>query len=288
MSNLCHVPGEFAQVVDPVVRGELGEVFAPAVAVGDGAGFDSGAAAGLHVGGGIAHEETVLGPGAHGGQGGEEDIRGRFGGEAVGALHVVEVLDQPELRKDGAGGGTAFGGCGALAAAERGKAFGDAGVDGGLAVAAGEIDCAVLQEQVVHPLLCGIGDHLGEEIEEVPANVAFECIEGDGAGWVDGEHLLDGAADVSGAVQQSAVDIEQVNRERGDHAGCEPSLRPASGRITCCTPPPGVSRGACGARVWPLINWVTSLPSRISRTSSISAMVTRASECWSMTASAVS
>src|ERR1019366_2994394 len=152
MSNLCHVRGEFAQVVDPVVRGELGEVFAPAVAVGDGAGFDSGTAAGFHVGGGIAHEETVLGPGAHGGQGGEEDIRGRFGGEAVCALHVVEVLDQAELRKDSAGGGTAF------AAAERGKAFGDAGVDRGLAVAAGEIDCAVLQEQVVHPLLCGIGD----------------------------------------------------------------------------------------------------------------------------------
>src|ERR1035437_9195214 len=125
------------------------------------------------------------------------------------------------------------------------------------------------------------------------ANVALEVIEGDAAGRVHGKHLLYCATDILRAVQQSAVDIEQVNRERGDHAGWEPSLRPgtrrpASGRITCCTPPPGVSLGACGASVWPLINWVTSLPSRISRTSSISAMVTSASECWSMTASAVS
>src|ERR1017187_4506240 len=105
MSNLCHVPGEFAQVVDPVVRGELGEVFALAVTVGDGAGGNSGAAAGFHVGGGSAHQETVFDSSAHGGQGGEEDIRGRFGGEAVGALHVVEVLDQAELLEDGAGGG---------------------------------------------------------------------------------------------------------------------------------------------------------------------------------------
>src|ERR1035441_2731335 len=135
--------------------------------------------------------------------------------------------------------------------------------------------------------------HVGEKIEEMAADVALEVIEGDGAGRGDVEHLLDSAANILGAVQQSTVDIEQVNREGGNHAGWEPSLRPgtrrpASGRITCCTPPPGVSLGACGARVWPLINWVTSLPSRISRTSSISAMVTRASECWSMTASAVS
>ena len=131
MSNLCH-GGEFAQVADPVVRGELGEVLVLAVAVGDGAGCNSGTAAGFHVGGGIAHEETVLGPGAHGGQGGEEDIRGRFAREAVGALHVVEVPDQAELLEDGAGGRAAFGGGGALAAAEHGQAFGNAGVNGGL------------------------------------------------------------------------------------------------------------------------------------------------------------
>src|ERR1022692_1448917 len=125
------------------------------------------------------------------------------------------------------------------------------------------------------------------------ADVALEVVICHGPGRGDIEHLLDGAANVFGAVQQSAVDIEQVDREGGDHAGCEPSFRPGtrrplSGRMTCWTPPPGVSLGACGASVWPLINWVTSLPSRISRTNSISAMVTSASECWSITASAVS
>src|ERR1017187_5759760 len=69
--HLSRLRGELAQVVDPVVRGELGEVFALAVAVGDGAGFDSGAAAGFHVGGGIAHKQTVFDSSAHGGQCGE-------------------------------------------------------------------------------------------------------------------------------------------------------------------------------------------------------------------------
>ena len=92
----------------------------------------------------------------------------------------------------------------------------------------------------------GIWRHPSGLTPEVVAEV--EAL-GYGAIWVGGsppgdlgvvEHLLDGAANVACAVQQSAVDIEQVDGKRRNHyAGCEPSLRPGtrrplSGRSTCC------------------------------------------------------
>ncbi len=210
--------------------------------------------AGFHIGGGIAHEQTVRGARAQRCQRREQDVRSRLAGKAIGALYVIEVLDQSELFEDRARGGGAFGGGRALAAAQRGETFGHARVDAGQAVPARQVDLAILRQQVFHPLLGRIGKYVGEQIEQMAADVALEVIEGDGAGRIHGKHLLDGAADILGAVQQSAVDIEQVDRKRGDHAGWEPSFRPGtrrplSGRITCCTPPPGVSFGVCGARV---------------------------------------
>src|SRR5260370_557061 len=258
-----------------------------------GASGRAGAAAVYHNRGGVGQKQASLRLGTHSRQRREQDVRSGLAREAVRALHMVEMLNQAELLQDGASRRTALRGSRTLTAAERRETFDHAGINPGQAVLPREIHLAILREHLVHTLLRGIRDYIGKEIEQMSADVALEVIEADRTGGVNRKHLLDSAADVLGAVQQSAVDVEQIDRKRGDHAGWEPSLRPGtrrplSGRITCCTPPPGVSFGACGANVWPLINWVTSLPSRISRTSSISAIVTRASECWLMTASAVS
>ncbi len=79
------------------------------------------------------------------------------------------------------------------------------------------------------------------------ADIAFEELERHGRKLGGLEHLLDGAANILGGIQQSAVDIEQINREGRngsehvpDHAGWgrSPSESPVtrrgvSGRSTC-------------------------------------------------------
>src|ERR1039457_6208226 len=136
-----------------------------------------------------------------------------------------------------------------------------------------------------------------EQVDEVKADVALQVFEVLRAAAVRVEHLLDRAADIQRGIEQGAVDVEQINRKSGDHAGCgrSPSERPGSrrapsGRSTCWVfsaslPPPEDSRGGTGLA---LMICSTSAPSRISRSSSASAILTSASECLSMMAAAVS
>ena len=88
-----------------------------------------GAAAGFHVGLGIAHQEAVLRVRAQAADRGEHHVRGRLVGEAVGALHVIEVLNQSEALKHLARGGRALGGRRRFAAGKRRQPFLHAGVD---------------------------------------------------------------------------------------------------------------------------------------------------------------
>src|ERR1039458_3049079 len=136
-----------------------------------------------------------------------------------------------------------------------------------------------------------------EQVDEVKADVALQVFEVPGAAAVRVEHLLARAADIQRGIEQRAVDIEQIPRSARDHAGCgrAPAERPgsrrvASGRSTCWVssaslPPP---EDSLGGSVLPLMICVTSAPSRISRSSSASAILTSASECSSMMAAAVS
>src|SRR5262249_45511202 len=102
--------GDFAQIVHPVVRLETGHVCCLAVAITDRAGFHARAAAGFHIGGGIAYQQTVPGLGPERGERREDYIRRGLARKAVGALHVIEELNQAELLEDGARGGSAFSG----------------------------------------------------------------------------------------------------------------------------------------------------------------------------------
>jgi hypothetical protein len=60
---------------------------------------------------------------------------------------------------------------------------------------------------------------IAEHAIEVKAYVTFEEFERGWFGTGGYDYLLDCAANVFSGVQQSAVYIEQVNRESGDHAG---------------------------------------------------------------------
>src|SRR5215472_13086970 len=111
------------------------------------------------------------------------------------------------------------------------------------------------------------------------------------------KRLLYCTADVACGIEQRAVDIEEISPKAGNHAGCgrSPSVkpgmrRPGSGRITCCvlSAVSFVPEVDCGGRSPPLMICITSLPSRISRSNSVSAILTSASECSSITAEAVS
>ncbi len=54
---------------------------------------------------------------AEGFQSAEQDVGFGFGGKAVGALHVIEMMDQGELLEHQARGGSAFGGGGGFSSA---------------------------------------------------------------------------------------------------------------------------------------------------------------------------
>ncbi len=129
--------------VDPEIGVMLREVFLLAIAPGDCAGGDAGAAAGCHVGGGISDEEAVSGADAEGFEGAEQDVGLGFGWETVGSLDVIEVMDQGELFEDQTSGGSAFGSGGGFSSAQAGESGGDSGIDAGRGVFAGGIDGAV-------------------------------------------------------------------------------------------------------------------------------------------------
>jgi hypothetical protein len=106
-------------------------------------------------------------------------------------------------------------------------------------MASRRVEAAVVNQEFLQARLRRPRKDVAEKIEEVAANEALEVIVRDGRAIRDRiEGLPDRAADVLGGVQQGAVDIEQVDGERGDHAGWEPTLRPGtrrpeSGRMTC-------------------------------------------------------
>src|ERR1017187_7096300 len=291
--------GQVSQVVDPVVRRQARQCFHLTVAVANRARLDPGAPPGFHVGGGIAHHEAVFRLRVERFERGQDDVRRRLAGETIGALHVVEILDQSKLFEYQSRGGCAFGGGGALASAQRGQPLQRARIGFRQLVAPAAVAGAILLNQSVD--LRGIvarKDFL-EQVDKVKADVALQVFEVLRAGAVRVEHLLDRPADIQRGIEQGAVDVEQINRKSRDHAGCgrSPSERPGSrrgpsGRSTCwvpsasaALPPPEDSRGGS---VLPLMICVTSAPSRISRSSSASAILTSASECLSMMAAAVS
>src|SRR5579871_1862664 len=171
-------------------------------------------------------------------------------------------------------------------------------------MAAVEIDRAVLRDQTGGEVVGELRQRLPEALVQVQADKTFQVLEIAGGRTISHQHLLDRAANIFGGVQQRAVDVEQVDREGRDlsviypdHAGCgrSPSLnpgarRPASGRSTCWVwssesrePELGI-----GGNCWPLMIAITSLPSRISRSSSASAIFTKTSERSSRMCAAVS
>ena len=84
--------------VDPEIGVVLREVFALAIAPGDGAGGDAGAAAGFHVGGGVSDEEAVSGRTLKVREC-EQDVGLGLGRETVGALDVIEVGIRPNCSR---------------------------------------------------------------------------------------------------------------------------------------------------------------------------------------------
>src|ERR1017187_268748 len=211
---------------------------------------------------------------------------------------MVEVLDQSELRQHRARGGRSLGGGRALAAAQCGEPFSYARIHSGLGMTARQIRRPVLLDQIVNLLRGIIRVNIREQIDQMQTDEALQVFERNVLrGGRGSQHMLDGAADILRTIEQGAVDIEQIDGEARDHAGWgrSPSESPGkrrlgSGRSTCCVPSP-VSLGGlaaiCGS-VSPLMICITSLPSRISRSRSASAMRTSASECSSMIRTAVS
>jgi hypothetical protein len=128
------------------------------------------------------------------------------------------------LFEDGACGDTALSRGGAFSAAEGGKRFRYAGIDTGKLVTAAQVDGAVLLDQGVDLLGCGARKDVLEQINQMKTDVAAEEVERDGLAGSGFEDLLDGTADVPGGVQQSTVDIEEINRKGRDNA------RPWSGK----------------------------------------------------------
>ena len=89
----------------------------------------------------------------------QNHVRRGLAGEAVGALHVVEVLEQAELLQHRAGGGRALGGGRGFAPAQRRQRLpARPGYTLGLRVAARQVDGAVLLDQLVDLLrACNAG-----------------------------------------------------------------------------------------------------------------------------------
>src|SRR5947209_17431985 len=94
------------------------------------------------------------------------------------------------------------------------------------------------------------------------ADETFQVIEIAGSGTIGDKHLLDRAANIFRGVQQSAVNVEQVDGKSRNQAGCgrSPSLKPGarrpplSGRSTCWVWS-SESRGPAGmgGNCWPLM-----------------------------------
>ena len=125
---------QLAQVIDPKIGLVPRQVLALPVPVKHRAGFDSGLAAGFHIGGRIAHHQALARLRAQRLHGLQNHVRRRLTREAIGALHVVEVAQQSELLQNHPRGGRALGSGGAFAPAQRRQRLRHAGIHAGFAV----------------------------------------------------------------------------------------------------------------------------------------------------------
>ena len=174
------------------------------------------------------------------------------------------------------------------------EAFGNAWVDFGVGVAARGIMRAVNLHQFIHLLWGVVGQHIAEAIDKMQADETaqvFEC-QRTAPGGLQG--LLNRSADIARGIEQRSVDIEEIGR------GITPAAALAFGESRDAAAGlwadyllrvvGGILRARSGLRgqIAALMICITSLPSRISRSSRASAIVTSASECSSMYTSAVS
>src|SRR5579885_3894466 len=277
---------QLAQIVDPIVRRPLGQLFRLAIAVPYRADLHAGAAARLHVRRRIADEQAVFGPRPQRVQRHEDDIRRRLRRKTIRALHVIEILEQAEQLKHAPRRRRAFRGGRGLASRQVCQRLGNPGVKLGRAVIASRVDSAVFLDQRIDRAV--LEAEILKQIEQVAADVGLQEIEADlpAGRRIRSQHLLHGPADVQRRVEQRAVDVEKIYRKaRYAHAGCgrSPSMmpgnrRPPSGRSTCCvSPDPGPAGRVNAGSGSPSISCLTSAPSSTSRSSSASAIRTMAS-----------
>jgi hypothetical protein len=136
-----------------------------------------------------------------------------------------------------------------------------------------------------------------EQSRSGAADEALQVFEVRLAGAVGDEHLLDRAADIGRGIEQSAVDIEQVNREIAGSRRLRPlafreagKRRPPSGRITCWVwlRRPCRHRRIRGGSVSPLMSGAPRRHPGSRVRAAFRRSFTSASECFSMMAAAVS
>src|ERR1700693_2945523 len=259
---------QLAQIRYPIIGLMLGQLVFLAVAVAYRAGLHARTLAGDHVAGGVADHQAVFRLGVQRRQSVQNHVRRGLAREAVGSLHMVEVRQQAELLQDGTAAVRTLSGCGGFASAQNPQRLHYARIDCRLLVAARRIQCAILLNQLVDLRGRVMRQYIAEYLDQMETDIALQKLEGDRPAVFGIEHLLDGAANILGGIEQSAVNIEKVELETRDHAGCgrSPSVnpgrrRPASGRMTCCVSPESlVPDVGFGGKSSPLMIWATSLP----------------------------
>ena len=131
---------------------------------------------------------------------------------------MVEIRQQTELLEHGPRGGRAFGGRGSFAAAEAAERFGHSIEQTRLTVTAPQICCLVRLNQAVQLLTIRSRQYIVEDNVEMMPDETLQIIERKRLRNMPGKHLLDCAANVRGGVQQSTIQIEDINVERRDQA----------------------------------------------------------------------
>ncbi len=210
---------QLTQIRNPIIRLMLRQFVLFAVAVAYRAGLHARALAGDHVAGGVADHQAVFRLGAQRRQSVQNHVRRGLAWEAVGSLHVVEVRQQSELLKNGAAAISALGGCGGFASTERRQSLRYARINLRQLVAARRIQRAVLLHQLVDLRGRVMREDVAEYFDQMKADIALQKLEGDRPAIFGIEHLLDGAANILGGIEQSAVNVEQVNWKSRNHAG---------------------------------------------------------------------
>src|SRR5579863_7188075 len=89
----------------------------------------------------------------------------------------MEILDQAELLENQAGGWSPLSGGRGFTASQNGKGFLDAGVYGGLPMAAAQVNSAIFLDQLIHLGSRVLRKNAGEDFDQVEADVAFQKFE---------------------------------------------------------------------------------------------------------------